>query len=137
MLIASLLCTANQFIGGNIACIVDGVPSGIMNTYCWIQGTFTIPSQLTGRVGTDVPHPGVAPPTSPLKGPLTYQPLHETAGPLSTEELRGDGDHIRYTADGDEVRHAWYQWVCFVLFVQAVMCYIPHYLWKSWEGKIV
>jgi hypothetical protein len=36
--------------------------AGIMNTYCWIHGTFTIPSQLTGiKVGEDVPHPGVAP----------------------------------------------------------------------------
>ena len=38
------------------------------------------------------------------------------------------------TEDGDEIRHAWYQWVCFVLFLQAVLCYVPHYLWKSWEG---
>ena len=36
--------------------------------------------------------------------------------------------------DGSEIRHAWYQWVCFVLFLQAVLCYVPHYLWKSWEG---
>jgi hypothetical protein len=40
-----------------------------------------------------------------------------------------------FTEDGDEIRHAWYQWVCFVLFFQAVLCYFPHYLWKSWEGE--
>ena len=34
---------------------------GIMNTYCWIHGTFTIPSQLAKRVGPEVAHPGVAP----------------------------------------------------------------------------
>jgi len=90
---------------------VEGIPSGIMNTYCWIHGTFTIPSQLTGRVGIDVPHPGVAP-----------IPRPEDINLLSVNE------------DGSEIRHAWYQWVCFVLFLQAVLCYVPHYLWKSWEG---
>ena len=29
----------------------------------------------------------------------------------------------------------WYQWVIFVLFLQALCCYLPHYLWKVWEGK--
>ncbi|XP_068631754.1 innexin inx2-like isoform X2 [Battus philenor] len=34
----------------------------------------------------------------------------------------------------DQIKHTYYQWVCFVLLGQAVMFYIPHYLWKSWEG---
>lgn len=35
---------------------------------------------------------------------------------------------------GDEViTHQYYQWVCFVLFLQAMMFYMPHYLWKTWE----
>jgi hypothetical protein len=39
--------------------------SGIMNTYCWIHGTFTIPSQIAGQVGSQVAHPGVAPLNNP------------------------------------------------------------------------
>jgi hypothetical protein len=30
--------------------------------------------------------------------------------------------------------HKYYQWVCFVLFLQAALFYIPRYLWKSSEG---
>ena len=30
--------------------------------------------------------------------------------------------------------HRYYQWVCFVLFFQATLFYIPRWLWKSWEG---
>ena len=55
------------------------------------------------------------------------------------------------TEEGDEIHHAWYQWVVFVLFfqvlisflswyfdhtilIQAILCYLPHSLWKNWEG---
>jgi hypothetical protein len=41
--VASLLVTSRQYIGDPIDCIVEGVPSGVMDTYCWIHSTFTIP----------------------------------------------------------------------------------------------
>ncbi|GAB6024648.1 hypothetical protein CHUAL_009788 [Chamberlinius hualienensis] len=41
----------------------------------------------------------------------------------------------KYVKGQDEIRsHQYYQWVCFVLFLQALMFYFPHYVWKSWEG---
>jgi len=36
-----------------------------MNTFCWIHGTFTIPAQLTGEVGVNMPHPGIGPTSDP------------------------------------------------------------------------
>ena len=71
-----------------------------MDTYCWIHGTFSIPSRWGGKVGEEVPHPGVAP---------------------------GAGD-------GDYVYHRYYQWVCYVLFLQAGLFYVPRYLWKLVEA---
>lgn len=41
----------------------------------------------------------------------------------------------KYTPGEKRVYHKYYQWVCFVLFLQAVMFYIPRYLWKMWEGR--
>jgi len=37
-----------------------------------------------------------------------------------------DGDGLRY--------HKYYQWVCFTLFFQAILFYIPRFLWKNWEA---
>ncbi|KAG7209562.1 hypothetical protein KM043_015639 [Ampulex compressa] len=33
--------------------------------------------------------------------------------------------------------YTYYQWVCFVLFFQAILCYIPQWLWNCWEGGLM
>lgn len=40
----------------------------------------------------------------------------------------------KHTPGEDVVYHAYYQWVCFVLFFQGLLFYVPRYLWKSAEG---
>ena len=40
-----LLITSNQFFGGHLDCLVDGVPTKIVNTYCLLHGTYTIRCQ--------------------------------------------------------------------------------------------
>ena len=55
----SLLITQKQYFGDPIDCIVDKVDADIMDTYCWIHSTFTIPN-LDGVVGKDIPHPGIS-----------------------------------------------------------------------------
>ena len=37
----------------------------------------------------------------------------------------------------EEVFHGFYQWVGIALFGQSFTFYIPHFLWKSCEGKKV
>lgn len=34
----------------------------------------------------------------------------------------------------DKKYYAYYQWVCFTLFLQGVLFYLPYYLWKQWEN---
>ncbi|XP_058805071.1 innexin inx2 [Phymastichus coffea] len=95
----SLLVTSRQYIGDPIDCIVDEIPLPVMDTYCWIYSTFTIPNR-SGIVGRDIVQPGVS-------------------------------SHV----EGEEVKyHKYYQWVCFCLFFQAILFYVPRYLWKTWEG---
>jgi hypothetical protein len=50
------------------------------------------------------------------------------------------GDEVPYpgvdkaTPNEKRVYHAYYQWVCFVLFFQALLFYVPRYFWKAMEG---
>ncbi|ODN00005.1 Innexin shaking-B [Orchesella cincta] len=38
------------------------------------------------------------------------------------------------TDESDMKVYKYYQWVCFCLFFQAILFYIPRWLWKNWEG---
>lgn len=100
LVISSLMVTSKQYIGDPIDCIVEGIPPNVMDTYCWIHSTFSVPNRWIGDLGTDVPHPGVGVPTP--------------------------DEEVKY--------HKYYQWVCFFLFFQAILFYVPRYLWKTWEG---
>ncbi|XP_064457651.1 innexin shaking-B-like isoform X2 [Ornithodoros turicata] len=57
----SLLITARQYVGEPIECVPpsDDFPMSVLNTYCWIHSTFTIPSAFVKKVGVEVAHPGV------------------------------------------------------------------------------
>ena len=39
----------------------------VLNTYCWIHSTYTIPSAFWKRIGFEVAHPGVDKTTDPLE----------------------------------------------------------------------
>ncbi|GFS48533.1 innexin inx2 [Nephila pilipes] len=97
----SILVSCRQYLGDPIDCIQnDDIPENVLETYCWVHSTFTLPDALDKRVGIDVPHPGID----------KYTP----------------GEKRRY--------HSYYQWVCFVLFLQAILFYMPRYMWKFFDG---
>uniref|UniRef100_T1KDH8 Innexin n=1 Tax=Tetranychus urticae TaxID=32264 RepID=T1KDH8_TETUR len=96
-----VVVTTKQYVGDPIDCIKDeNIPQSVINTYCWIHTTYTIPRALARTGSRGLPHPGID----------------------STQ----DEAEFRY--------HKYYQWVCFVLFIQAALFYIPRWLWKMWEG---
>lgn len=37
----------------------------------------------------------------------------------------------------DQKHYSYYQWVCFVLFFQALLCYFPKWLWENWEHGLM
>ena len=62
-----VLVTALDWVGnGNkITCVMEGnsddwsIPPAVINTYCYIMSTFTLPRALAGDVGKEVAAPGV------------------------------------------------------------------------------
>lgn len=104
LLACSIMVTATQYVGNPIQCIVEGLPTRPVNTYCWITSTFTMPDAFRREQGVSVAHPGVG-------------PEHDGGGPA------------KY--------YTYYQWVCFALFFQAMMCYFPKWLWDMQEGGLM
>ena len=91
----------------------------MINNYCYISGTFTIPghyddyekigTQYYPRVGNVISSAGVGPYNAGRKSDGT---------PITEVEVK-----------------AYYQWVPFMLFLQGVMFYVPHIIYKAVEGK--
>ncbi|KAK9744444.1 Innexin [Popillia japonica] len=105
-LVSTILVTSRQFIGEHIKCLSDGgVPTHVIETFCFFTTTFTVPEHYNATLLNSGSLP------------------HPGVGPVGTivneEKIK---------------RHAYYQWVPFVLFAQAIMFYLPHIFWKSIEG---
>lgn len=105
LLLATVLVTSRQYIGEHIRCISDsGVANHVMNTFCFFTATFTVVKHLNDSL-------------------LDSEYLaHPGVGPIGTN------------SEEPIKRHAYYQWVPFVLFGQAIMFYFTHLLWKKLEG---
>ena len=97
----------------------NSVEDKIINGYCYISGTFTVPhhyvelEEINGvfykRIGNVISSQGVGP----------YNAGRKSDGsPITEVEVK-----------------AYYQWVPFMLFLQAIMFYIPHMIYKAAEGK--
>lgn len=110
LFIGSFLVFSIQNFTEPIHCI-GSVPKDVLNAYCWISSTFSIPSRwdvVGTRNGNRVwaPHPGIAP-----------------------EADLGNGEQAIF--------HAYYQWVALFLFLQAQSFLIPRLLWEmAEEGNI-
>ena len=60
MLAFSMIVTTRQYVGNPIDCVfTKDIPEDVLNTYCWIHSTYTIPSAFWKRIGIDVAHPGI------------------------------------------------------------------------------
>lgn len=93
----SLLVTTTELIGSPIQCITKHKPAQVINTFCWIKSTYTVPD-----VGIEGPYPGIS---------------------------NDFGKETKY--------HNYYQWVCFALFGQALLCYLPKLMWDHFEGGLL
>ncbi|RZB40906.1 Innexin domain containing protein [Asbolus verrucosus] len=111
LIVFSILLTSKQYFGDPIQCqVTDKDMKDLIQTYCWIYGTYvvkhTLADEVKGIPGLGTDRRQVAPWIRQLE-----------AGP-----------------DDDIIWHKYYQWVCIVFCFQALLFYMPRYLWKTWEG---
>lgn len=104
LLVLAFLATF-QLSGKPIQCSVDpAIPADVMNTYCWIQSTYTLPDRVDEKIGRSMISPGVS-------------------------SMRSEHEEVKY--------HKYYQWVVFFLVFEAILFYVPYYLWDTFEnGRI-
>nr|XP_022900886.1 innexin inx2-like [Onthophagus taurus] len=105
LIVFSILLTSKQYFGDPIDCEVQDRSSEVIETYCWIFGTFTIKKTLNENI---------------LSG----------LGP----DPRLLNDLLQDSSSDEIITQKYYQWVCIVFCFQALLFYIPRYLWKTWEG---
>lgn len=54
----SLVITARQYVGQPIEChSINKIPDSLLNSYCWVQSTFSVPQACNQQVGFEVPYP--------------------------------------------------------------------------------
>merc|ERR1719319_1059117 len=103
------MVTATEWISGTdsiIECMHgEGLPESVVKWYCYISGTFVIPRHYVDR-----------------DTHLGNHVSQTGVGP--------------YNPDTDDVSvKAYYQWVPFMLFLQAIMFYLPHVIFELAEGN--
>lgn len=60
LIIFSTIVSSQQFFGHPISCYVEVFEQDPINSYCWIQETFTVIKKINSSIGNEVAHPGVA-----------------------------------------------------------------------------
>jgi len=104
----TLMVTCTEWISGTdsgfIECLHTG-PVEFINSYCYIMGTFSIRDKYVG-------------PTNKIG----FHVAETGVGPYDSR----DKENINVKA--------YYQWVPFMLFLQGVMFYVPHIIFKTFEG---
>ncbi|XP_077284532.1 innexin inx7-like [Arctopsyche grandis] len=104
LMVSTILVTQRQYIGEHIKCISD---TGVPENVINTFCFFSSTFTVVKHYNESLIAQGIIP--------------HPGVGHFVEEE-----DDVTY--------HAYYQWVPFILFGQALMFYIPHYIWSKKEG---
>lgn len=111
------LVAATEYIGNAIQCLGTGENSApkAVNTYCWITSTYTVHSPVPYGENVMLPN-----------GSTHYLSRGSAHSGLGVSTVNKD----------NTVYHNYYQWVPFFLFFQGCIFYLPHLIWKTFEGKL-
>lgn len=123
-----LILTAKVLFGDTIHCVsrMNGeAHEKFYDNMCYAMGTFTRYKLKPGRHALSRDN-------SKANATFTVDP---TSRYTHSGLLVGDYEHI-----DPSIRifwHNYYQYVPVILFIQALLFYMPHYLWKLWENGMI
>lgn len=123
LIVFSAVLSAKQFFGDPITChIKEGSLQGLVTTYCWVHGTYTLKNKdWVVEDNRDF-----------TQKEQTYMQTYGFKQNMLGAAHPGYGTFQAHRHD--KVYHYYYQWVCLVFFLQAGMFYLPRYFWKKFEG---
>ena len=114
----------------------DSMSSDIMNIYCWIHSTYTLNDKYSQAL---INFETIC---------MTFKNFFERKifhilifrfnGTLGQDfPMPGLGEDDVHEDRGGVTHHKYYQWVIFMLTLQAGMFYLPRLLWKTAEGGVM
>jgi len=106
-LMGSMVGILSQYFGEPINCDFKGIDSEMASDYCWIHGSTYIPPQYQKHLKCRV------------------------------ELEKPDGQMVTDEDDPDLPRTQYYQWVTFVMMVQAGAFMLPYKIWSALEGGLL
>lgn len=129
LVLFSVLLSTKELFGKSIDCYSESDSNKeIMNDYCWTNGTFIHAESIDGSSFFFI--------FLKLSYFFRFQEIT-----VSTCAFSGThGKHIvnygisPYSPRNRIIFQRYYQWMVMVLIGQALVCYLPAYLWKLFEG---
>jgi len=125
---SSLIGVAKQYFGDPINCqTASGVNSKVLDDYCWIHSTFHVRTEFQGTVGCLVDPELMLDKQSYTGGGIYFDHSAPSGGLAQLSQPMSMS-----TPDT-----SFYQWVPFILILQASLFCIPRKIWKSCEGGLI
>jgi len=121
LFLATALLALNDIFGKEIQCFDQNRKSSpkVVDQYCFVTGTFTIPGRLDRRIMED----------DGCDAGRGMELQWDQDGAVSMEKNTNNRELPRCKRV-----HNYYQWVPYILVLQGVLFLLPHYFWMSLEG---
>jgi len=120
-MVGATIGVASQYFGEPISCEFNGIDSGYAKDYCWVHGSNYIPSQYQEHMKCVVNLEQWDPPFKHYDHNMTTEQIEQIH-----KENRDNAPVTGY-----------YQWVTFVMAIQAAIFYFPHKIWSLAEGGLL
>jgi len=120
-MVGATIGVASQYFGDPISCDFSGIDDAYAKDYCWVHGSNYIPQEYQEHMKCKVNLDEWDPP---------FKFYYEHASNQTAEEIHKEN---RKNAPVT----SYYQWVTFVMAIQAGIFYLPHKIWSLAEGGLL